>query len=384
MIKPYGSNKLVNCYFNRDFTDISEEFEVKSTSSLKCDDDVIIECNRIADGSLTPVDGFFHENDLESLIINNKTEKGYYFPVPILLQVPKTLTRSRLHTLVLKDSNNTPFGILDDVSFYEYDTTKICDFIFGNYDKHHPGVIKFLSKGNFFAGGKLQIIQKDSPLSRYCLSPKESRGEITKRKWKTCVGFQTRNIPHRSHEYLQRIALEYFDGLLIHPIIGWKKNEDYRPEVIMDVYKYLVDSYYPKRKVMLSGLEFQMRYAGPKEAVLHSIIRQNFGCSHFIVGRDHAGVNNYYGKYDAHLIFNSVKKFIDITILKFKGPYYCKKCKCITTENTCGHDARHHIEISGTNIRNYLLSSDYPPSTIIRKDVTEKILEFDKIFISNT
>ena len=381
MIDPYGSNKLINCYIKDNQENFIEELQEENTPFITCNDDIIIECNRIADGSLTPVDGFFRENDLDSLIHTNKNENGYYFPIPILLQVPKTTADAKLETLLLKDEHGNAVGILDDVSFFKYDTKKICDYIFGNYDQHHPGVKKFLSMGDEFAGGKIQIIPTYSPLSHYCLNPTNSRKEIKKRKWKTCVGFQTRNIPHRSHEYLQRIALEFFDGLLIHPIIGWKKNDDYRPEVIMELYKYLVNTYYPKNRVILSGLEAQMRYAGPKEAVLHAIIRQNYGCSHFIVGRDHAGVNYYYGKYDAHLIFDSVQKYLDISILKLKGPYYCKKCKCITTENSCGHDARYQTEISGTKIRNFLQSSHYPPATLIRKDITNRILQFDEIFI---
>ena len=149
----------------------------------------------------------------------------------------------------------------------------------------------------------------------------------------------------------------------------------------MGVYRYFVDTYYPKNRVLLSGLEAPMRYAGPKEAVLHAIIRQNYGCSHFIVGRDHAGVNNYYGKYDAHAIFDSVQKYLDVSVLRLKGPYYCKKCKCITTENTCGHDERYHTEISGTEIRRYIQSSKYPPETLIRKDIIKNILDYEKIFI---
>lgn len=381
MITPYMSNKLITRYINKNHNNHITELQNENTPFLTCNEDVIIDCNRIADGSLTPVDGFFRENDLDSILYKNKTEMGYYFPIPILLQVPKTIVDPKLETLLLKDQKGNIIGIIDDVSFFKYDLKKICNYVFGTSDKDHPGVRKFLSMGNEFAGGKIQIIPRDSTLSHYCMSPIESRKIIKQHKWKTCVGFQTRNIPHKSHEYLQRLALEFFDGLLIHPIIGWKKKNDYRPDVIMEVYKYFVNAYYPKNRVILSGLEAPMRYAGPKEAVLHAIIRQNYGCSHFIVGRDHAGVNNYYRKYDAHLIFDSVQKFLDISIVRLKGPYYCKKCKCITTENSCGHDPINHIEISGTEIRNFLQSSKYPPTTLIRKDVINKIMQFHEIFI---
>jgi len=381
MIKPYGSNTLIDGYIKKNQEPIIDDLLAGNTPFITCDEDIITDCNRIADGSLTPVDGFFRENDLHSLIRNNKMENGNYFPIPILLQVPETIADPKLETLLLKDQNGNAFGFLENISFFKYDPKIICDYIFVSYDRNHPGVQKFLSQGSHFVGGKLKMIPTESPLSQYCISPLESRRKIKEHHWKSCVGFQTRNIPHRSHEYLQRIALEFFDGLLIHPIIGWKKTNDYRPEVIMEVYKYFVNTYYPKDRVILSGLEAQMRYAGPKEAVLHAIIRQNYGCSHFIVGRDHAGVNNYYEKYAAHGICDSVQKYLDISILKLKGPYYCKKCKCITTENSCGHDARYHVEISGTRIRDFLQSSRNPPATLIRKDITDTIRKCGDIFI---
>ncbi len=201
-----------------------------------------------------------------------------------------------------------------------------------------------------------------------------SSHEIEKKGWKSIVGFQTRNIPHRAHEFLQKIGLSLTDGLLIHPIIGWKKKGDFNPEMIIKAYQILIDHYYPQDRVIFSGLATSMRYAGPLEAVFHAIIRKNFGCTHFIVGRDHAGVGGFYDKYEAHRIFD---KFPDLGIipLLLNGPYYCKKCLSVVSDKICPHHDTHNIEISGTSIRKMILQGERIGEEYLRLEVAEFILK---------
>ena len=203
-------------------------------------------------------------------------------------------------------------------------------------------------------------------------TPQQTREKFEKLGWKTIVGFQTRNVPHRAHEFLQKAALELTDGILLHPLIGWKKKGDYKPESIMKGYSTLIKHYYPENRAFLSALTTQMRYAGPREAVFHAIIRKNHGCTHFIVGRDHAGVGGYYKTYEAQEIFDDIPD-LGIEIIKMKGPYFCKHCDHIATEKTCPHGEGMKIEISGTLIRQMLSEGKIPPKELMREEVAKQL-----------
>jgi len=207
----------------------------------------------------------------------------------------------------------------------------------------------------------------------YHLTPEYTKETFRKMKWKTVVGFQTRNVPHLAHEYLQRIGLETADGLFLQPISGWKKIGDYRAEIVFECYKELVKNYYPDNRVLLCSLSTSMRYAGPREALFHAIIRRNYGCTHFIVGRDHAGVGNYYGKYEAHNIFDSVED-IGITPMRLHEPFYCKKCELMATEKTCSHEEHQRFHMSGTYIRSIITNGQKFPEKLMRPEVI-KILK---------
>lgn len=348
---------------------------------ITCDNDIICECYRIADGSFTPITGFFNKQDMDKIILSEQLLNGTYFPIPIYMQIDRKYLHVNANKATLVDEKNNTFGYIEGVEVFEYSLDKLSQFIFGTTDRLHPGVEKLYSKGNVFIGGQIYVKRKEDELSHYCLTPTESREIIKQRNLKALVGFQTRNVPHKAHEHLQKISLEVHGALLIHPIIGWKKKGDYLPDVVMDVYKDMISNFYPKEKVILGGLQLAMRYAGPKEAIFHAIIRQNYGCTHFVVGRDHAGVGGFYGKYEAHETVSKVEDKLDIKILKLKGPHYCKKCDMIVTENTCGHSTNNHIEISGTIIRNQILDNKYPPEYMIRKEVVDSILKHKKIFV---
>lgn len=383
MIKPYGATALVDRHLQPREAAILERMDRSGARSITCDADTVLECARIADGSLTPVEGFFDQDQTDSVLQGNRLASGVYFPLPILLPAPGFDPSTAKQDVLLRTSAGVPFGILEGATFFAYDLAVLCKAMFGLDDTRHPGVARVVGGGNVFAGGALRILPQPDDLSRYCLSPLDARLEIARRGWQSCVGFQTRNVPHLAHEYLQRVVLETHDGLLLHPVIGWKKSDDYRPDVVMGAYRYMVEQIYPARKVLLSGLQIQMRYAGPKEAVMHAIIRQNFGCTHFIVSRDHAGVGGYYGRYDAHRIFDSVQAHLDIAVVRLKGPLYCDRCRAIVTENTCGHSQEFQREVSGTLIRNMLIRGEYPPEEFIRKEIVDVIRTHEKIFIDS-
>lgn len=380
MIKPYGTEKLENRYITE-----QQLIDVMATDfypSLECDEYVIMECQRIADGSLSPIRGFCTKSEMDLMIDESKLASGIYFPLPIYLQKKVDVDiggNSRL--IILKDQRGKAFGYINNPEVYSYDLVRLSKFIFDTDDMRHPGVKRLFDNGNGFVGGEINVLRMENDLSQYCMSPSESREMIRKMGWKTCVGFQTRNVPHLAHEYLQKCCMEIFDGVLIHPVVGWKKTGDYQPNVVLDAYNYLIRNIYPESKALLSGLQIQMRYAGPKEAAIHAIIRQNYGCTHFIVGRDHAGVGSFYNTYEAHQKIEEVQDYLDIKVLKMKGPFYCKKCENIVTDNICAHDEKYHEDVSGTIIRKKILAGKYPPKEYIRNEIVDEILKHKNIFV---
>ena len=230
--------------------------------------------------------------------------------------------------------------------------------------------------------GKIEVIKRipQSPLRGYRMRPIETRSEITRRRWKTVVGFQTRNVPHIAHEMLQKAALNIYDGLFISPLIGKKKPGDFKDEIILAAYKSLVENYYPKDRAMFVTLHTEMKYAGPREAIHHAIIRKNFGCSHFIVGRDHAGVGDYYHPFAAHEIFREYPD-LDIQPIFFPSFYYCKKCLSYANDRTCPHDAKFKEELKGTNMRKMITSGEIPPIHLMRPEVVNTILSYKDVFV---
>jgi len=377
MIKPYGSNDLVNHIVTEDKL---RELESSKNPKLILSALDIVDCYRIADGSLTPINRFMDLDELKSILSTNKLRSGHYFPIPFLHALPENIARKNADCLLIYDQNENLRGYINVDEYFQYDTKIISDFIFNPKHDDHPGVHRFLNRSHHFVAGEVFMAKTTNSLDGYCFSPKETRSIIKKRKYTSVVGFQTRNVPHLAHEYLQRLALEMCDALFIQPIIGWKKADDYHPNIVMSAYQYLKDNFYPKEKIILSGLQLGMYYAGPKEAILHAIIRQNYGCTHFIVGRDHAGVGNHYEKYEAHKLAEEVQPYLDINIIKMKGPDYCKKCRLVVTNNTCAHSDIYHQEISGTNIRNLLMQKQYPPNNWIRKEIVDEILKHEQLF----
>jgi sulfate adenylyltransferase len=279
-------------------------------------------------------------------------------------------------------SSNENFGILHVENIYTFDKLAAAKAIYQTDDLNHPGVSNMLRMKDLSVEGKIDVVKRiqKSPLRKYRMTPFETRSQIQKRGWKTVVGFQTRNIPHVAHEMLQKAALNIYDGLFINPLIGKKKSGDFKDEVILEAYEKLIENYYPKDRSMFVTLHTEMRYAGPKEAIHHAIMRKNFGCSHFIVGRDHAGVGNYYHPFAAQEIF---KDYPDLGIapLFFPAFYYCKKCLSYANERNCPHLPEFREELSGTKMRKMVSSGEIPAEHLMRPEIAKLIMSSIDPFI---
>lgn len=354
--------------------------------SIKVDFETALEVENIATGVLSPLTGFMRKIDYLSVIKRDRLADDTPWTIPILFHLREEFDNAigENDTILLEYKGDT-FAKLRVDEIYDIDLNETAESVFGTTSKDHPGVYQLLRKRNKVIGGSVELIKNViSATSEYMLSPKETRKIFEQKGWKTVAGFQTRNVIHRAHEYLQRVALEYVDGLFLQPIIGWKKKGDFDPDLVMKTYKMIVSDIYPSERVFLSGLPTAMRYAGPKEAIFHAIIRKNYGCTHFIVGRDHAGVGDFYGKYDAHKIFD---RFEDLNIvpLRFHGPFYCEKCEGIATEKSCGHSEKFRLEIAGTLIREILSNNSKPSNHIFRPEILAFLLkESEKQNLFNT
>ncbi len=360
--------KLVNRLFPEN-KKIPSERDLKK---IEIDEDILFDLEKIAIGSFTPLEGFMKKEELKSICEKGRLPSGNPFTIPILLQIKKENVKNLPEKgEVLLSYRGEIYGMIEIEEVYEFDPGYVAKKVFGTDSEEHPGVSLLKSKGNYAIGGKIFLFKRPKhPFSDHELTPSETREIFKQRGFKTVCAFQTRNAPHRAHEYLQRIALEITDGLFIHPILGRKKKGDFSNDTILKSYKALIENYLPKERVVLSGLTTPMRYAGPKEAVFHAIVRKNYGATHFIVGRDHAGVGDFYDPYAAHRIFDDYPD-IGIEIIKVKSVFICKKCDGIASERTCPHKESFRESISMTRIRNALKNGEELPEGIIRKEVFE-------------
>ena len=332
-------------------------------------------------GLLAPLRGFMGKEDTRSVVDSCRLQNGEVFPIPVTLDVPEETARALRpgETLGLTSGGRTVAEI-DVESVFELTPEDIAA-VFLTSETAHPGVKKELERSPWRVGGPVRLL--DRSLLEGALRPEETKRAFAERGWKTVVGFQTRNPVHKAHEHLQRAGLELCDGLFINPITGWKKKGDFTQEAVMAGYRAMIDNFYPKGRVYIAGLKTQMRYAGPREAVFHAIIRRNLGCTHFIIGRDHAGVGGYYGAYDAHALARrlAAENDLGIELLLMREPYYCSICGQVVTDKHCGHYDTGRVEISGTIIRKYLSEGHIPDELMMRKEVFHAILACGQIFI---
>jgi len=336
----------------------------------------------VAHGVYSPLEGFLTEEDFRSVLENMRLSNDLPWTIPIVLDVGEEFKRDvREGDEVALFYKDRPIAILYVEEIYSWNKEEYAKKIFKTTDPGHPGVKKTYQRKDFLVGGPLiQIEELPEPFERYRLWPKETRVLFKERGWKRIAAFQTRNVPHRGHEYVQKAALTFTDGLFINPLVGWKKPGDFKDEVIIKAYEALIKHYYPKESVAFSVLRMEMRYAGPREAVHHAIVRKNFGATHFIVGRDHAGVGSYYGPYEAWDIF---KEFPDlgITPLFVREAFYCKKCGGMVNEKICPHPEEYRIRISGTKLRKMITEGIKPPEYMMRPEVAEVVLSYEDPFV---
>ena len=337
----------------------------------------------IHSGLFAPLTGFMTEEQYRSVIDRMLITDTMVWTLPVTLDVDnKTFIKLSLGQKLNLTYNAKVVGTLLISSLYSIQEGDILK-IYKTTDINHPGVKKEIERNKFRIGGDIEIT--DTNLLKNNLNPITTKEEFEKRGWKTIVGFQTRNPVHRAHEHLHRTALELLDGLFINPLTGWKKKGDFSEEAVIDGYKAIIDNYYSQKNVYFDVLKTPMRYAGPREAVFHALIRKNLGCTHFIIGRDHAGVGNYYGIYEAQeLAMKLSEKYgLGIEILCLKEPIYCKKCEMVVSEKHCNHGSEELIPISGTKIRNMLQNGIIPDQYLMRKEVAQAIISLgSKMFIS--
>jgi len=327
----------------------------------------------IAVGAFSPLRGFLGEADFRAVCERKQLASGLTWTVPVLLHVPSSMAkRLRPDTqLALVDREAVPFALLRVESVFTVAKSQYAQSVFGTTDGAHPGVDRLAAQSDTCVGGALTLLREPEIENRqYFYRPRETRKLFAERGWRTVAAFHTRNVPHRAHEYLQKLALSYVDGLFVHPIVGWKKAGDFSQRAQFSTYETLLERYYPPNRTLLGGFYCQVRYAGPREAVFHAIVRQNFGCTHIIIGRDHAGVGKYYGVYDGHLAFDSITD-LEITPLRFAGPYYCKRCEEVVTERTCPHGGDDVCDISGTLVRRYVANREPVPHYLLREEVLQ-------------
>ncbi len=336
----------------------------------------------IETGLLYPLDGFMTEDDFRSVVdeyvLSNKKD---VFTIPVTLDVPREIydAVSMGDKLELIYKGSVVAEQLVDGKFKTSDEDWLR--IFTTLDMSHPGVANEKGRSPWRVGGTTRLI--DGVLLDDALKPVDTKRIFREKGWNTVVGFQTRNPIHKAHEYIQRIGLEVCDGLFINPLVGWKKKGDFTQEAVVAAYERMIQEFYPSDRVYMAGLKTQMRYAGPREAIFHAIIRRNLGCTHFIIGRDHAGVGGFYGAYDAHILAEKLLEKYDlgISLLLTREPYYCNKCKQIVTDKHCAHYRTHRTEISGTIIRKYISEGKMPDETMLRNEIFEAILACKEIFI---
>ena len=335
--------------------------------------DEIKDVRNIASGAYFPLSGFLRREDFLSVCQSMRLSSGEVWPIPIVLDITENEYKKIKNEkdIILADKSENPVAILKNIEAYPYNKDFLAEKIFGTKDRNHPGVDEVYKMGDYLIGGDIFLLDDSrEPFPDYNFLPQETKEYFREKGWQTICAFQTRNVPHRGHEFLQKEALKITDGLFVQPVVGRKKKEDFKDEFILASYEVLIERYYPKNRVLLGILPLKMRYAGPREALFHALIRRNFGCTHFIVGRDHAGVGNFYPPTAAQEIFDRFdKKEIGIEILKFPEVVFCKACRSHVFIDTCLHSEEEKIHFSGTEIREKIKNKEVPPSYLMRPEI---------------
>jgi sulfate adenylyltransferase len=367
LIAPHGGYLVDRMGSRPENVDSLEQFPLTSRE--------LSDLDMLASGALSPLEGFMGRDDYERVLEEMRLAKGIPWALPVCLAVDH---QPQGDEVVLTDEAGKPFATLEVDETYEYDKEREARHAFRTTDEAHPGVARLYAQKPLYLAGKVTVFERVQPaFPELALDPAETRAAFAERGWKRVVGFQTRNPIHRAHEYLTKGALETVDGLLIHPLVGDTKSDDVPAAIRVECYRVLLENYYPQGRVVLSAFPAAMRYAGPREAIWHAICRKNYGCSHFIVGRDHAGVGDYYGTYDAQLIFDEFEPHeLDIEPMFFEHAFWCKVCGQMATPKTCPHGGDDHVFLSGTKVRELLAAGDVPPPEFSRREVASVLIDY--------
>ena len=367
---------------NRELTGVERETLLEKTPAmpkLNLRPREISDLEMIANGAFSPLEGFMCEDDYTAVRGNKHLASGLPWTIPVTLSTTDDFAdRLKEGDDIALFADEHILGVLHLQQKYRYDKQREAERVYLTDETAHPGVAALYEQGDWLLGGQVSLLNRprNPAFPAFRLDPSQTREAFKKKGWHRVVAFQTRNPIHRAHEYIIKCALETVDGLLLHPLVGETKSDDIPADVRMKCYEVMLENYFPKNRTFLAVNPAAMRYAGPREAVFHAIIRKNYGCTHFIVGRDHAGVGNYYGTYDAHYIFNEFDpESLGITPMFFDHSFYCKVCDAMASNKTCPHDSGQHVTLSGTKVRELLSSGQMPPKEFSRPEVAQILIE---------
>ena len=373
-IKPHGG-KLVNRITKADPSGLY---------SISISEDLANDVENIADGIFSPLEGFLGKKDFENVISKGRLSNGLAWTIPIVLDVDESTAAKmkKAGKVLLQNHQGLGIAILHVKETFTFDKEKTAKGVYGTTDSSHPGVAKTMSMQDYLVGGKIDYIARpeETEIRKYRLTPLQTREAFAKAGWKTIVAFQTRNPPHVAHEMLQKTSITTRDGVFVNPVIGKKKSGDFVDEVIVKCYETMIKHYYPENRCKLGTLHTEMKYAGPKEAIHHAIMRQNYGCSHIIIGRDHAGVGTFYDPFAAQKIFDDYPE-LEISPVFFPAFFYCRKCLTYTNPKACPHDDDSKEQISGTKLRQMIDDGKSPSEFILRPEVSKVILDYPHPFV---
>jgi sulfate adenylyltransferase len=347
----------------------------RALPSLTVSPSTISDLELLATGAYSPLQGFMARGDYLRTLRDMRLDSGLPWSLPVTLRVGDATGLG--DRVALRAADGTIVGLVEVRDVFAHPKEDEARRVYGTSDVKHPGVAQLHAQGEVLVGGDVWLLDRTAPpFPELALDPADTRRAFAERGWRTVVGFQTRNPVHRAHEYIQKAALEIVDGLLLHPLVGQTKDDDIPAAVRIRSYRVLTERYYPPARVLLTAFPAAMRYAGPREAIFHALVRKNYGCTHFVVGRDHAGVGQYYGPYDAQRVFEQfLPSELGIQPLCFESTFYCRRCGAMASVKTCPHQADSHVTLSGSKVREMLQRGELPPPEFTRPEVAEVLAE---------